>query len=365
MPSNEKSFRIGSGRYIQQSGAISEIGSEVSGIGRSALIIGGETALSLTKGKIEESLTASGLKYKILTHSGSCNENDAQRISSLATAENYDVIVGVGGGVIMDFSKLAARRANKPIVNIPTSSATCAAYTPLSVKYTEEGRTVGTEHFPCEVNAVIADTSILVSQPKRLYLAGVFDAMAKYTEIIHRYSPDSPLDRSALGLNYAYSLADSTRRVLLDETDGAISDMKEGIESRRFSETVFTTICVTGVISGIARGASQTALAHKFYEMTRLLYPQESRPYLHGEIVGVGLLLQNLYNGDSEANRQLTYLMNKHGMPSSVLGVGVSIDASVIAEYENRISHSSSIDPGNHEMCERLHEALSKFFELR
>jgi glycerol dehydrogenase-like iron-containing ADH family enzyme len=99
--------------------------------------------------------------------------------------------------------------------------------------------------------------------------------------------------------------------------------------------------------------------------MTRLLYPQESRPYLHSEIVGVGLLLQNLYNGDSEANRQLTYLMNKHGMPSSVLDVGVPIDASVMAEYENRISHSSSIDPGNHEMCERLHEALSKFFELR
>ena len=65
----------------------------------------------------------------------------------------------------------------------PASSATCAAYTPLSVRYTPDGRTVGTLHFDREVNGVLADSAILLAQPTRLYLAGVFDALAKFVEI--------------------------------------------------------------------------------------------------------------------------------------------------------------------------------------
>jgi hypothetical protein len=65
-----------------------------------------------------------------------------------------------------------------------------------------------------------------------------------------------------------------------------------------------TTIAATGVISGIARGSNQCALAHKFYETARTLFPDASKPYLHGEMVGVGLLLQNHYNGEVENNEQ-------------------------------------------------------------
>ena len=82
---------------------------------------------------------------------------------------------------------------------------------------------------------------------------------------------------------------------------------------------------ILGIISGIARGSNQTALGHKFYEATRFLFPKSSRPYLHGEIVGVGLLLQNYFNGEEGNNEYLVSLMKKYGMPHTVSGVGASL----------------------------------------
>ena len=49
MPIKEESFRIGCGRYIEGAGYIEKIGEEVKRVGSSPLIVGGETALSLTR----------------------------------------------------------------------------------------------------------------------------------------------------------------------------------------------------------------------------------------------------------------------------------------------------------------------------
>ena len=56
MPIKEESFRIGCGRYIQGSGYIKKTGDEVIRLGTSPLIIGGKTALDITKFKIEKSV---------------------------------------------------------------------------------------------------------------------------------------------------------------------------------------------------------------------------------------------------------------------------------------------------------------------
>ena len=56
MPIREESFRIGCGRYLQGAGYIARTGEEVMRLGTSPLIIGGKTALEITKGAIEESV---------------------------------------------------------------------------------------------------------------------------------------------------------------------------------------------------------------------------------------------------------------------------------------------------------------------
>ena len=204
MPIKEESFRIGCGRYIEGAGYIEKIGEEVKRVGSSPLIVGGETALSFTREKIEKSVTGICDKYEFKEHKGTCNEDDAEILADFAAKNGYDVILGVGGGVICDFAKLVGYFAHLPVINIPTSSATCAAYTPLSVRYTREGKTVGTRHYEFEVAAVIADTEIIAKQPVRLLLSGVFDALAKFVEIKQRFNGETK--EYPMGLNYAYAM---------------------------------------------------------------------------------------------------------------------------------------------------------------
>ena len=180
MPIREESFRIGCGRYIQGRGYISKAGDEVRKLGNSPFVIGGKTALGIAGQKLEKSLSAVCNKYEFVVHTGTCNDQRAQELADVALSGGYDVIVGVGGGVICDFAKLCGHFAKLPVINIPTSCATCAAYTPLSVRYTPEGKTVGTMHYEYEVSAVLVDTEIIANQPPRLFLAGVFDSLAKF-----------------------------------------------------------------------------------------------------------------------------------------------------------------------------------------
>ena len=153
MPSREESFRIGCGRYLQKEGVLRECGSEVLALGKHALVIGDDITLPLVRNSLEESFRSASVEATFLTHNGSCNEEDALSIAKVLEPSRQNVIIGAGGGTLMDFAKLVAVFSKSPIINIPTSSATCAAYAPLSVCYTRSGRSVGTRHHKTEVNA--------------------------------------------------------------------------------------------------------------------------------------------------------------------------------------------------------------------
>ncbi len=362
MAVKEESFRIGCGRYLQKPDAVLSLGEEVKRLGTSPLVVGGKTALGITREKIENSLQNICQHFVIKEYSGTCNEEQAIMLANKAREEGLDVIVGVGGGVIMDFAKLIGFFARLPIINIPTSSATCAAYTPLSVCYTKEGRTIGTRHFPNEVNTVLVDTAILISQPIRLLLSGIFDAIAKFVEIKHRFS-EGDLNYP-LGLDWAYVMAQHSFKQLNELTEECITDMLEGKISDTVERVIFTSIAVTGVISGIARGSNQTALAHKFYENSRVLFFEECRGYLHGEIVGVGLLLQNIFNNEEGNNVTLLKLMRKYGMPCSARDVGIESSEKAFDEYYSRICNSSSINKDDLEQCRKLKESLQRFWKI-
>lgn len=356
------SFRIGCGRYIQKENLLSECAEELVRYGKNPLILAGKTAWNIVSPALEKSFRAAELSYQLLIHRSTCNREDAEAAARFAREKHCDMIVGIGGGVMMDFAKLTATFADLPIVNIPTSSATCAAYTPLSVCYTKEGRTVGTTHHDREVDAVLADTSVLLHQPPRLLLAGVFDALAKFLEIKHRYRPED--ESYPLGLDYAYFMALRSYDVLSSKTAAALAAMESGECTEAFEQVIFSAIAVTGVISGIARGSNQTALGHKFYEITRTLYPETSRPYLHGELVGIGLLLQNEYNGERKKNAEILSFMKKYGLPASPAAAGVPADETAISAYYEKIMASSAMADADSAAKAALRPALEYLWRI-
>ena len=355
----EDAFRLGVGRYIQEEGAIARLGAEVTRLNKKrAFIIGGKTALSLTESAIKDSLSSANIEYVFYLYEEFCNIKHAEKIVASEEYNACDIVIGVGGGNIMDVAKLCAVMGNRPIINIPTSSATCAAYTPLSVTYNERGQTVGTRHHAVEVNAVIVDMDILCRQPVRLLLSGVYDAMAKVPETSQRLLGKSE-DEVDIGLRSSFVLSQFIYDRMLADLPAAVKDTSEGKCTKAVYDIVYLAIAVTGLISSLARGSNQCAIAHKIYEACRTLYPEITHPYLHGEMVAIGMISQMIYNGDSEETvNAFRAQMQNYGMPVTLTELGIPADEAVLNAYYESVANTPALAGVSDEEKKRFRASL-------
>jgi glycerol dehydrogenase len=353
----ETSFRIGSGRYLQGSGILAEIADEVVRLGcKKPFVMGGKTALSITRDTIEASLAAKSLSANFYTYPGFCCKETCAELMDTPEFKECDAVIGVGGGNVMDAAKYCAVTSQKPVINVPTSAATCAAFTPLSVCYSKEGRAVGTAHHKTEVNCVIVDTAILCRQPVRLLLAGVYDSIAKIHELRQRMQGIS-VDDGDIGLYSSYHMSEFVDTFLSERLEACCADVEAGRDTKLVQDMCWVLIALTGVVSGLARGSNQTAIAHKVYESLRALFPTEVYDYLHGEMVGMGLIVQIAYNGvgDPAAFRAR---MRELGMPVSLADVGVAPTEENLALLCDKVLNSTAMAGTNEEEQARFKKVI-------
>lgn len=354
----ESSFRLGSGRYIQADGAVLRLGEELERLGcKKPLIIGSKTAWSKAREKVSHALAEKEIPICYYQYNGFCNPDHCEEIAKHFLPEGCDVIVGVGGGNIMDAAKLLAARQGLYVINIPTSSATCAAYTPVSIMYNEKGQTIGSCHHLTEVNAILVDMEILCEQPLRLLISGVYDSLAKLIETNQRLQgkEEKELD---IGLQASYVLSDFIYVKILKLLPQVSDDIRNGRNTKAVYDMVFLTIPVTGIISSLARGCNQCAIAHRIYETTRILFPKESYDYLHGEIVGLGILPQLIYNGEPEEKNRFAAKMANLGMPITLGQIGVPTTEETLQAYCNEIINSPAMEGTTKEEQLKLKEAM-------
>ncbi len=316
-------YKFGAGRYFQGEGILEKyLGNELKKIGNKAYIVGGPTALSISLERIEKSLNQSDIPFIVKEYNGYCSYTSAEKVLSEIKSNNCDVIIGVGGGRIMDFSKLCGEQANIPVVTIPTSIATCAAYTTLSVLYDDNGKTVGNFYLRKEVAAVFIDAGIMVTQPVRLVAAGVMDALAKYIEIKNGHA-EVKSDKFDIDLMTAAVLAEHTYKQILTLLPSALAGLQRGEYTDDFRKLIFLCVPTTGIISGISKGFGQSAIGHELYYQLRTNFTKQALSYLHGEVVAIGLLAQLYYNETPEMVEVFATYMRDMGMPTTLNEIGV------------------------------------------
>ena len=354
-------YKMGCGRYLQGHGVLENTAEEILRTGaHRALIIGGVRALAVALPRLAAHLTQNGIPYEVCEHRGHCCVSYMETYAARAKNGGADIILGVGGGKIMDLAKGVAAVADLPCINIPTSAATCAAYTPLSVVYTEDGKTVppSIKHKK-EVNAVIADLDLLLTEPPRLLIAGAYDALAKKIELDHRIKGKRS-EEMVLGLEYAAHLSELTYQKLCALLPEALDALKTGVCNRAFEEVVYINLAVTGVISGISKGSGQTALAHEFYELVRTLFTAPAADFIHGELVGMGLAVQLDYNGDGEKIEGITSLLREYGLPVYLSDIGVEESEENLRLLADEMNASGSMEDTSDEEKARVHRAIRR-----
>lgn len=341
----DNAFKFGAGRYIQECGALKESAAEIARLGKKALLIAGPRALAATEGKVEKSLKEAGFPYLLSVYDGQNTYEQAKEHALLALTNGCDVIVGIGGGRIMDQAKASSHFAGDlPIVEIPTSIATCAAYAPLSVMYTKEGASLGSLRYDHEVNAVLVDLDVICKEPARYVASGILDGMAKFIEIQNGRS-EIRLEEVGIGLYSAYTLAKMAYDVYQKEAIKACQDVAKGELTREVEDIAYLNIAICGVISGVSKGFGQTALGHETYELVRTFFTKEAAPYLHGEIVAVGDALQLAFNGHPEDIPAFQEFMRTMDMPITLRDLGIDPEDPRMEDLFQNLFHSPFMEP--------------------
>lgn len=318
---------MGGIRYIQRPGAVGTLGVEVERLGAKCFVIGGAESYRPLEEAIHSSLIEQGIVSSVALHSGKPTRQAARYFARKALAQGCDVIVGVGGGSVADLAKTVADDGGFPLVEVPTSTATFAAATRYADLFDVDG--AHSEHVRCDVCAhtVIADEDVLARQPERHIAAGALAAMAE----INAAYPPADGDTKAGGATAA-----SRKSARLDsgflETFAipACRDAKEGCTGAPLSKVIVTSLAVAGLAASDAPGAGRSDLAHRVFDGIVQCAPDCASSFLYGELVGLGMLVQEEYSGNSAEAKRLQAAMAKMKMPTTLRQLGIGEESSQV-----------------------------------
>lgn len=283
-------------------------------LGKRPLVVGGDRTLATLTPKLQFVLEQQQLSYSLASYSPDCSEASLTLLREAVASHQADLIIGIGGGKALDTSKLLAYQCRLPIVTVPTSAATCAAWTALSNVYSDAGAFLYDVSLDRCPDLLVLDYSLIQTAPQRTLVAGIGDAIAKWYEASVS-SGSSPLTLIIAAVQQARVLRD----ILFQKSAEALKE--PGSETWR--EVVDATVLLAGVIGGLGGAQCRTVAAHAVHN--GLTHLRAAHGALHGEKVAYGILVQlrleEMLQGNqlaASARQQLLKFYGEIGLPKSL-----------------------------------------------
>lgn len=308
-------------KYINEPNILKAAGEYIGSIGKHALIVGGKTALSVVGNEFLDSLRSSGISYEIKEFKGYPTEKAIEEISSIAIDVNADIIIGVGGGRVLDTIKAAGEKSNLSVVTVPTIGATCAAWSALTVLYDETGKETGYRILETSPKLILADTKIIAEAPVRYLNAGVADTIVKWYE----FEPYAEKDYDDFSLRIGLNTSKLALEILERSAVRAAEDSENKKVTEAVTEVVNSIIVLAGLVGSISAGKYRAALAHAIHNSLTTI--PNTHKSLHGEKVIFGLIVQFILEDkpQQEIDKLISFL-NALNLPVTLEQLGIKED---------------------------------------
>ena len=280
------------------------------GMPKNALVLSGETTRKIAGERIKEALYARN--YSKLSIVREATFEEADRICKVNN--DFDFVVGVGGGKVIDMGKLVATKRQIPFVSVPTAPSHDGIASERVTIHTE------TEKASVRVNvpvAVVADIQILQNTPHRLIASGCADAISNYTAV---YDWKLGRNRGEYFSEYAASLSLLAAEIVMKSADMIKRNEERGI--RNLVEALVSSSIAMSMVDS-SRPAS--GAEHMFSHALDFL----NSPGLHGEQCGLGsIITAYLQNQDWQRIRNS---LETIGAPITTEQLGITEDVFVRA----------------------------------
>jgi glycerol-1-phosphate dehydrogenase [NAD(P)+] len=297
-------------------GQIAELCDRI-GSGHTVLIVADKKTRKLSGEEIKKTLSKANYEVKEKLVSAP-TVNEVNRVINFAHKNKINLLLGVGGGSVIDVTKLAAYELKKPFVSVPTSAAHDGIASPRASLKHSKGSVSKTAVSPL---AVLADTKIIMKAPYKMLASGCADVISNISavmdwELAHRLKGEEFSTHGAV-------LAKTAAEMIIDNANDIKPDREE---SAWFGVKAMIVSGVAMSVAGSTRPAS--GAEHMFSHMLDHLGPgimlkgrRHKRP-MHGEQCGIGsIMMVYLHGGDWE---EIVDALQKIGAPTTSEELGVS-----------------------------------------
>ncbi len=304
-------------------------------LGKRVLIVGGETALSKAKDKLQKEMTDFDIVGTIVYGKESTRKR-AEELFEAYKDVTVDFVMGVGGGKALDTSKCLADLLGVRVVTVPTIASTCAASSALSVMYTENHIFDGFWYLKSPAFHIFIDTEIISEAPYEFFRAGIGDTLAKFYEVEFSSRGRAKTYKDEMGI----SISRMCNTPLIECAFEAFEDCKQKRVSDKFEQVVLIILVSTGMVSMLINPKFNGAVAHAlFYGLTILEGFEEN--FLHGDVIGYTTAVQLMLDGQYEEAKKIGDLIKKLGVETTLAERGIKVDF----EYLKPVIEETLKDP--------------------
>ncbi len=301
--------------------------------GKTAVVIGGKTALEKAYGLMVEAMEGKDFTMsEAVWYGGDATYENAAMLEAMEVTKNADMIFAVGGGRVVDCCKMVAQSLDKPLFTFPTIASNCAAITSVAVIYNADG-TFKEYFYPerCPDHCFI-NTQVSAEAPEEYLWAGIGDALSKECEVLLASRGEKLFHTTLLGVN----LAKTCTHPLLEFGQEAMEECRKHAPGYAFDQVALAIVISTGLVSNITCHATDyyynSSLAHCVYYGATMV-PESGHKHLHGEIVSYGVLVLLTMDGQTELCKQIMEFDRSIKLPVTLAEIGLAEkDLQVVAD---------------------------------
>ena len=313
-----KQTAIFPGRYVQAEGAIGTLAEEIQRLGSHSLIVAGGAALkTLIPGHL--SAWRERVAVTIERFGGESSDEEIERLTKVAKTHGCDVVVGMGGGKVIDTAKAVGFAAGARVAIIPTIASTDAPTSAVAVIYTSDGSFLRYLFLPRNPDLVLVDTRVIAEAPVRFLVAGMGDALATWFEAESCRLACAPNQCGGVGTLAGHALARLCYDTVLQYGAAARTACQQKVVTPALAHVVEANT----LLSGLGFESGGLAAAHSIHNgLTRL---DATHSYLHGEKVAIGVLAGLfLTNQPSQVVREVYDFCESVGLPTTLKDIGLT-----------------------------------------
>lgn len=308
-------------RYVQGRNATRQLGSEMKKLGLNGrvFVLAGGNAKRLLTETWQQTFKESGHEFTAFAFKGECSSAEIQRCKNAALDYKATVIVGAGGGKVLDTARAVASELGLPVVNCPTLASSDAPCSALSVVYTDDGQFQEYKFYPRNPDLVLVDTSVIAKGPARLLVAGMGDALATWFEAKTVREANKKNQVGGKTTISADALAELCYKTLINDGLAAL----HAVQQRAVTPALERLVEANTLLSGLGFESGGLAVAHSVHN--GLTTVPETHNYYHGEKVAFGLIVQLVIEGQpTKLIEEVISFCESVGLPVCLQDLGIT-----------------------------------------